>query len=317
MALPPLPSFNLPSVGQAPKVIVAVLVLAGGGITFSMMLSKQRQQANQIRTLSTDLAASQDQVAQLEAKNRDMLAQMSTLQAERKGMEERVEALRKQLTDATDELKRVNVRFEDFQLQYEQLEGERGQLQSRLAEVISEREAAQQRGDHLAADNAKLERTVGRMRERINLLDRDYRQISKKLSDIESSPRPGLNVLTEVPASAAALAAQSAPSVLPAMPGLNAIELPPIVVRKDQSAIASPVRGRLVEVNDSHNFVVVDQGSQDGVRVGMAFDIVRGASTVGRATVVRVRPNLSACDIVRAKTPGPLQSGDLAVQVGL
>lgn len=88
-------------------------------------------------------------------------------------------------------------------------------------------------------------------------------------------------------------------------------------MRKDQAAIATAVRGRLVEVNDPHNFVVVDQGSQDGVRVGMAFDIVRGTNTVGRATVVRVRPHLSACDIVRAKTPGPLQSGDLAVQAGL
>ena len=76
------------------------------------------------------------------------------------------------------------------------------------------------------------------------------------------------------------------------------------------------VRGRLMEVNETHNFVIVDKGSDDGVRIGMAFDILRGTASVGRATVVRIRPHLSACDILRAKTPGPLQIGDLAVQSG-
>lgn len=80
--------------------------------------------------------------------------------------------------------------------------------------------------------------------------------------------------------------------------------------------MSMPVRGRLVEVNEPHRFVVVDKGSMDGVRLGMTLDILRGGSTVGRATVVRVRPQLSACDVVRARTPGPLQVGDVAVQSG-
>jgi len=92
------------------------------------------------------------------------------------------------------------------------------------------------------------------------------------------------------------------------------VELPPIVVRKDQAGMSMPVRGRIVELNEPHQFIVVDKGSMDGVHVGMVLDIVRGATTIGQATVVRVRPKLSACDIVRTKTPGPLQIGDAAVQ---
>ena len=96
----------------------------------------------------------------------------------------------------------------------------------------------------------------------------------------------------------------------------GSVELPPIIVRKDQAGMAIPVRARLLEVNEPQNFVVVDKGSADGVRVGMAFDILRGAQAVGRATVVRVRPQLSACDIIRRQTSGPLQPGDVAVQSG-
>ena len=76
------------------------------------------------------------------------------------------------------------------------------------------------------------------------------------------------------------------------------------------------VRGRLMEVNETHHFVIVDKGSEDGVRIGMTFDLLRGTGLVGRATVVRLRPHLSACDVIRTKTPGPLQIGDLAVQSG-
>jgi len=37
---------------------------------------------------------------------------------------------------------------------------------------------------------------------------------------------------------------------------------------------------------------------------------------VGRATVIRVRPQLSACDIIRSSTTGQVQVGDLTVQNG-
>jgi len=74
------------------------------------------------------------------------------------------------------------------------------------------------------------------------------------------------------------------------------------------------VQGRVVEVNEAHQFVVVDQGSQDGILVGMTLDIVRGTARVGRVRVVRVRPQMSACDIIRSDTAGVLQVGDAVAQ---
>ena len=97
----------------------------------------------------------------------------------------------------------------------------------------------------------------------------------------------------------------SAASTRSTIPG--AVELPPIVVRKDggRASIISQIRGQLVEVNPGHSFVVLDKGSWDGVNVGMAFDVLRGTRTVGQATVVRVRPQLAAAVIRYIETALP------------
>ena len=155
-------------------------------------------------------------------------------------------------------------------------------------------------------------RSVSRLRERLTLLDRDYHQLTEKVAQLQTNPPSGISVASAAgPTTMVASDGLASPPM--AMPEAT-VELPPIIVRKDQAGMSMPVRGRLVEVNEPHNFVVVDKGSQDGVRVGMVFDILRGSSSVGRATVVRVRPQLSACDIVRQRTPGPLQAGDVVVQ---
>jgi hypothetical protein len=92
--------------------------------------------------------------------------------------------------------------------------------------------------------------------------------------------------------------------------------LPPIIVRKDHADVASVAQGRVVEVHEAQQFVVVDQGSQDGILLGMTLDVIRGAARVGRVRVVRVRPQMSACDIIRSDTVGPLQVGDAVAQHG-
>ena len=107
------------------------------------------------------------------------------------------------------------------------------------------------------------------------------------------------------------MAATSAP---PAWGVPQTVELPPIIVRKDQAAVASVVQGMVVEVNEAQQFVVVNEGSQDGILLGMILDVVRGTARVGRVKVVRVRPKMSACDIIRSDTVDPLQVGDTVAQ---
>ena len=73
----------------------------------------------------------------------------------------------------------------------------------------------------------------------------------------------------------------------------------------------------MVNVNERQRFVIIDKGSEDGVREGMAFDIVQQGSLVGRATAVRVRPKLAACTLLANGRTSPLIAGDLVVQRGI
>ncbi len=94
------------------------------------------------------------------------------------------------------------------------------------------------------------------------------------------------------------------------------IELSPIVVRRGDAERMRSLRGQVVEVNQIHGFVVIDKGLDQGVQSGMGLDILRGGALIAHAVVIRVRPKLSACEVVEARSPGLPQVGDLAIQSG-
>ena len=313
-----MPPPSSPSLGNLTKILLPlVAAVVGFGVGLFLYLGK----AQEVSQLQQQLAMSRQQAAQMEAKNQELTQQIGGLQSERKNLDDKITSLRSQLSSATAELERSRQSLKDSEDRYQQLTEERSKLETRVAEVLVEREEARKRADRLAQEKAELERAASRARERLTLLDRDYRKLSEQLAQMQAASVPTTGLVTTLPPANPAVVpslegtAANPTATTSAIPG--AVELPPIVVRKDQTAASSSVRGRLVEVDESHNFVVVDKGSTDGVRAGMTFDILRGSSTVGRATVIRVRPQLSACDIVQAHTPGPLQVGDLAVQAGL
>ena len=306
MPLPKIPRF-----GGSPKALVPVVLVAVALGLGSMLMKK----AQEIRQLARDLEASRQQINTLKNQHQQLTQELSSLQGDLKTRDDRVASLRTQLSTATADLERSETTRKELEERYAKLTGEREALQTQLASRTKERDDIKEKVQRFEQDNAELERAVNRSRERLALLDRDYRQLSEKLTQMEAKPREGLGIVTTVESTAPVRAAEvEEGKVSSSIAGT--VELPPIIVRKDQAGMSIPIRGRILEINEPHSFIVVDQGSEDGVRVGMVFDVLRGAGAVGRATVVRVRPKLSACDIIRSKTPGSLQAGDLAVQSG-
>lgn len=298
--------------GSMPKVVIPVLVVVvlSIGILF-MLWSGEKQKAGRLQQL---LETSEQKAKQLEAQNQELAQQIDALQRDRKSVEDKLASLRTQFSSASSDLERSRSSLEELKDRYEKLTEERNKLQSQLASTSKERDEVQQGLKRLEQENADLERSASHLRERLAFLDRDYRKLADKVAQLESMREEDGNTARSPNADASAAPASTMKTSSSSIPG--AVELPPIIVRKDQAGTSMPVRGRLVEVNEPHNFVIVDKGSVDGVRVGMTFDVLRGAGSVGRATVVRVRPQLSACDIIRSNTPGPLQAGDLVVQSG-
>ena len=310
---------SLPPLGSAIKVLVPVVV---GVFGLGVMGILYQGQVEQTKRVQQQLAVTQQQVSQLQAQNQELSQQIESLQDERKALDDRLTSLRTQLATATSNVERSRVNLEELTHRIEQLASERTQLQQQVERLTGDRDAANQQVKQLQQAKAELERSVQQSKERLALMGRDYRKMEQKVAELEARPLAGVeSVVTttgEMTLGATTMSSTPSSTVERAAPSSisGTVELPPIIVRKDQAGVSALVRGRLMEVNREHHFIVVDKGSLDGVREGMAFDLLRSGSTVGRATVVRVRPQLAACDVVRAKTPGPLQVGDVAVQSG-
>ncbi len=95
------------------------------------------------------------------------------------------------------------------------------------------------------------------------------------------------------------------------------VELPPIVVSssnhsvlEDEVAVAvSPgFDGNVVSVNDENNFVIVDLGESDGLKLGDNMSVYRGAEYVAALEVIQVRSDIAAADIKNKVTT--IQVGD-------
>jgi len=294
--------------GRAAPLLIAALVVAGGGVAVLSLGSLQ-----QVRRLRQQLTARQQQLTQLEAQNQEFAQQVSELQRERKEFEERLSALRTQLASSSTELERSRVSLQEFKDQYEEIAEERTRLQAQLASVTNERDQTKQQLQRLEEQYAHLERSASRFRERLALLDRDYRLALAKLAEVQPGASAAVDAVSMVssipPPSTGSAAADAPPSTV-----AGAIELPPIVVHKEREVTATPIVGRLIQVNEPHRFIVVDKGRQDGVQVGMVFSILRGNTLIGRATAVRVHPRLSACNLISSHSPQVFQIGDLVVQ---
>jgi hypothetical protein len=304
MALP-----SLPRGAPLPKLLGPILA----GIAGLGLLAVAASQFQQIRGLERTLRQSRQQAQQLEAKNLELAQHLAGLESEKKSLDERVGALRAQLTTATANLDQSRQELDGLRDRFDALEESYAKRGLQISSLTAERDELREETARLDQEKAELERSLVRMRERLTLLDRDYRQMADRVKSLEAAPRADVAVVASAGPLPSGNGGQGAAFILPTMlPGV--VELPPIIVRKDQAGLPVSVRGRLVEVNDAHGFVVVDKGSTDGVRPGMTLDIVRGTSTVGQVQVVRVRPHLAACDVVRSRTSGPLQAGDSAVQ---
>ena len=309
-----------PSGGAMKALLVGVGALAVLGA-----VSLITWQFRQVEAVRGELRHSQQEKADALKQNEDLLREVTNLRADRTGLDEKMKGLGTQLRTSTEELARTRTDLDEFKRRYEELNEARMLLSAQVDSLARERGDALERAKRVEDDKLELERTAARLRERLALLNRDYDKLADRMRQYESVPQQGgyassgspalMSMPGPVPVAALSSPADAAaPSMASAASGSGTVELPPIVVRKDQAAMSAPVRGRLVEVNEAHRFVVVDQGSQDGVHVGMEFDIMRGAHKIGRATAVRVRPQLAACDITPSGASGSLQLGDLAVQ---
>lgn len=296
-------------VGRSPQILLGIALVVLGGIAAASTV--------QLSRLKSQLVEKQQTVVSLTAQNDELQQQLTALDTQRKELETRLTELRNQLSSATGEMGRLRANVDELKIRSRALEEDNTALQTQVNRLTKERDEARSAIGRVDEEKKELERAAARLRERLTFLDRDYQQLAAKVAALERE-NMGQPAWTEpaTPSAAAPSSSGSAGSSEAAQPfgGAQTVELPPIVVRKDQSGMGLPVRGQVIEVNEQHRFVVVDKGANDGVQIGMIFDILRAGARVAQTVAVRVRPQLAACDLVTSQSPEFPRVGDVAIQ---
>ena len=330
--------------------LVGLVVLVLGGIALASVLQllnlKQQLTDKQsaILALTTQNEQLQEQVETLEAERRSTAERLDALKTQVLAKTTETDQLRQAMSD-------LQAKYDVFEFEknrlaehVNQLTQERDDATSRLLALESEKKELEQAATRFRERFALLDRDYQQLAAR--LADAEHgpqgagiqpavrarmdAPVSNSSSRaLASSRSPSMSFTAAPPPSAAApdassvkvtvsgMSPDSGPAVMSSVataPMGQTIELPPIVVRKDEATGSHALRARVVEVNRAHQFIIVDQGAQDGVLTGMSFDIQRGGVKVAQATAVRVRPQLTACEVAPAPDSPFPQVGDVAVQ---
>ncbi|MFH0940457.1 MAG: hypothetical protein V1840_01190 [Candidatus Omnitrophota bacterium] len=92
------------------------------------------------------------------------------------------------------------------------------------------------------------------------------------------------------------------------------VSLQPIVVKASEQASSkrkAPSAGQVLAINEENNFVIVDMGEDDGVRVGQTLTIFRNNQKVASVEIIQTRKEISAADIKSVTAGSKIKIGDM------
>ncbi len=179
----------------------------------------------------------------------------------------------------------------------------------RAEKITNENSNLQTQVKQLTSTKLSLEKTISR------LMD-DKENIQKKLIESESVIQSRIDDIWKIK--------QNIDQRVQTMPKVNEnqVELAPIVINANSSspaeapveeapAPAEPAKNQahIVSINQDNNFVIVDMGEKDGIKMGQAFRAYRGSKEIARLEVIQLRRDIAAADI--KKKTAQLQVGDL------
>ena len=192
-----------------------------------------------------------------------------------------------------------------------QIEYSKKLMDSIAQEAVRERNDKAQIQNSLNAiksENAVLRKQLNSLNNRKTNLEKNFQAlqegkkvIEQRLNDMElmlSESNVQINKLVE---RLKTIKSAARPQALSAQPGEEAVELPPIVVRPKGlepglSELGVP-EGKILALNKENNFVVIDLGTEAGVKTGDIFQVYRGEERIATIEVIQARHNIAACDI--------------------
>jgi predicted nuclease with TOPRIM domain len=270
--------------------LVAILVVSLG-INLAGYLSKQQ--------LSKQGAA-------LKQENESLAKKLDGLQADNRRLQEKINAV-------AAELQKAGKDKEEAQGKYTLVVKERDELAEKLrakAAVEQERDKLKAEGQGLkqkldaAEKQAAALKAVSASQEDLSTLKNENQLLKEQIKGLSGRKIELEKRLAQLQAGGTQPDAAAAPV---SAVGQDSVELAPIVVRPSGESVAKqkapPSSGKIIAVNRENNFVVIDVGENDGIKIGDAFQVLRHGNPIALVEVIQVRSTISACDIKNEASP--------------
>ena len=242
----------------------------------------------------------------LELKFKALQASYEQLQREKNTLEMNLSSLAREKKDLEEQLQYNQKMLDDIASEFVKENNARFQTQDKLSSLRSDNAVLKRQLNILNNTNAKLEKKIGELTEERATLER-------RLIDMELYLNEKVSNVGDVRRQLDQLRSGSATETRE--PKEEFVELPPIVVRP-KAEIAVPEEGAgvsrrvasILTINRENNFIIVDLGEEEGVRIGDTFNVYRKDTLIATVEVIQVRGRISACDITKETTP--IKPGD-------
>lgn len=204
-----------------------------------------------------------------------------------------------------------------------------------LKKVGAERDSLQEELDRISLSKRSLETELISLNKRLDMGGREKEGLDRQVRDLERKVQLGSD---EIGRLKAALEEGVGESKRAAAPEAEVVELPPIIVKAESltgasektrsskifiptpgaptSKVEYPLRpktsieGNVISISEENNFVVIDLGEEDGLKLGMSLKVYQGAEKIGEVEVIEMRRGIAACDIKDIKERREIMVGD-------
>jgi uncharacterized protein (DUF3084 family) len=293
-----------------------------------MRLAKEKQDAaeSELRRVSEDYKDLKVKYELAIREKEDLTSQVQKLTQEKLALENKVSGfekdtfLAKLLKDkAQAELLAEKVSEE---LVTEKRKGD--ESVEKLNKIKSDKESLEEELQKLTQVKMSLETELSSLNERLETTSRDKAVLERQLRDRERKIQSSSDEIGRL--KVALEEARTRPREVATF-GTGAVELPPIIVKAEaradtKAAVPTPtskikpstksyIGGQIISVNEENNFVVINLGEEDGLKLGMDFEVYRGNERIGKLEVIEMRSRIAACDIKYIEEKQEIKVGDV------
>jgi len=254
-----------------------------------------REKANlqlHVEELQQELATAKVELVEIKKKNSDMQLELSEVKNQKESIEH--------------EIKRGKDLADTLSLEVARIQNEKKFMDNRLKKVTVENDDLREKIKQLTSTKIALEKSIVRMQD-------EKKNLEDKLIETENVIQNRIDEIWEIKKGIdetfrPAKARQK-----------GEVELTPIVVSagsQETQQYPYPYEGKIpgfegniVSVNSDNNFVIVDVGKSDGLRLGDSLGVYRGAEYIAGLEVIQIRDDIAAADIKNKVST--IQVGDI------